>query len=71
MRTVLVELIEDRHDLLAVFGIWVHVLSGLEQREIFGAKCFLQFVYLLGQILGFLAVFLPINLIEVITEIED
>jgi hypothetical protein len=31
----------------------------------------LQFVYLLGQILGFLAVFRLINLIELITEIED
>jgi hypothetical protein len=31
----------------------------------------LQFVYLLGQVLGFLAVFVPINLIELITEIED
>src|SRR5215469_11123342 len=66
-----IELIEDRHDLLTVFGIWIHVQSGLEQREVFGAKVFLQFVYLLGQILGFLAVFRPINLIEFITEIED
>jgi len=49
-----IELIEDRHDLLTVFGIWVDILSGLEQREIFGAKFFLQFVYLLGQPLGFL-----------------
>src|SRR5262249_7672208 len=65
------ELIEDRHDLLTAFGIWIHVLSGLEQRQVFGAKFCLQFVYLLGQILGFLAVFLLINLIELITEIED
>ena len=66
-----IELIEDRHDLLTVFGIWVDILSGLEQREIFGAKFFLQFVYLLGQPLGFLGVFLLINLIELITEIDD
>jgi hypothetical protein len=66
-----IELIEDRHDLLTTFGIWIYVLSGLEQREVFGAKFCLQFVYLLGQILGFLAVFLLINLIELITEIED
>jgi hypothetical protein len=31
----------------------------------------LQFVYLLGQVLGFLGVFMPINLIELITEIKD
>jgi hypothetical protein len=31
----------------------------------------LQFVYLLGQVLGFLGFFLLINLIELITEIED
>src|SRR5215472_6149968 len=66
-----VELIKDRDNLLTVFGIWIHVLSGLEQRDIFGAKFFLQFVYLLGQVLGFLAIFVPINLIELITEIED
>jgi len=60
-----------RHDLLAFLGIWIHVLSGLEQREVFGAKCFLQFVYLLVQILGFLALFLLISLIELITEIID
>src|SRR6516165_11886189 len=35
-----IELIEDRHDLLTVFGIWIHVQSGLEQREVFGAKVF-------------------------------
>src|SRR5262249_25543252 len=64
-----IELIEDRHDLLTVFGIWIHVQSGLE-REIFGAN-FLRFVYLLGQILGFLGVFPLINMIELITEIED
>jgi hypothetical protein len=39
---------------------------GLKRREACGTK----FFYLLGQILGFLA-FLPINLIELITEIED
>ena len=43
----------------------------VDQREILGTKFFLQFVYLLGQVLGFLAVFMPINLIELITEIED
>ncbi len=66
-----VELIKDRHNLLTVFGIWIHVLSGLEQREIFGTKLFLQFVYLLGQALGFLAILVPISLIELITEIKD
>src|SRR5215472_16826143 len=63
-----VELIKDRHNLLPVFGSWIHVLSGLEQREIFGAKFFLQFVYLLGQPLSFLAVFLLVGLVELITE---
>src|SRR5262245_46492322 len=67
----IVELIKDRHNLLTVFGIWIHVFGGLEQREIFGAKFCLQFVYLLGQVLGFLAILVPINLIELITEIED
>src|SRR5215471_7907863 len=66
----IIELNEVRHDLLTVFGIWIHVLSGLEQRQVFGAKFFLQFVYLLGQRL-FLAVFLLVGLVELITEIED
>jgi hypothetical protein len=38
----IIELNDVRHDLLAVFGIWIHVLSGLEQREVFGAKFFLH-----------------------------
>src|SRR6516164_9798539 len=67
----IIELNEVRHDLLTVFGIWIHVLSDLEQREVFGTKFFLQFVYLLGQPLSFLAVFLLVGLIELITEIED
>src|SRR5215813_12414895 len=67
----IIELNEVRHDLLTVFGIWIHVLSGLEQCEVFGAKFFLQFVYLLGQPLSFLAVFLLVGLVELITEIED
>jgi hypothetical protein len=67
----IIELNEGRHDLLTVFGIWIHVLSGLEQREVFGAKFFLQFIYLLGQLLSFLAVFLLVGLVELITEIED
>jgi len=67
----IIELNEVRHDLLTVFGIWIHVLSGLEQREVFGAKFFLQFVYLLGQLSSFLAVFLLVGLVELITEIED
>ena len=36
-----------------------------------GPSVFLQFVYLLVQILGFLALFLLISLIELITEIID
>ena len=44
----IIELNEVRDNLLTVFGIWIHLLSGLEQREVFGAKFFLQFVYLLG-----------------------
>ena len=47
------------------------MLSSVEQRKVFGAKHFLQFVYLLGQLLGFLAVFLLIDLVQLITEIED
>ena len=47
------------------------MLSGLEQREVFGAKFFLQLVYLLGQLLSFLAIFLLVDLVELITEIED
>src|SRR5262245_51434 len=67
----IIELNEVRHDLLTVFGIWIHVLSGLEQCEVFRAKFFLQFVYPLGQLLSFLAVFLLVGLVELITEIED
>jgi hypothetical protein len=36
----IIELNEVRHDLLTVFGIWIHALSGLEQREVFGANFF-------------------------------
>jgi hypothetical protein len=36
----IIELNEVRHDLLTVFGICIHVLSGLEQREVFGANFF-------------------------------
>src|SRR5438874_2692364 len=67
----IIELNEVRHDLLTVFGIWIHLFSGLEQREVFGATLFLQFVYLLRQLLSFLAVFLLVGLVELITEIED
>ena len=67
----IIELNEVRRDILTVFGIWIHVLSDLEQREVFGAKFFLQFVYLLGQLLSFLAIFLLVDLVELITEIED
>jgi hypothetical protein len=35
-----VELIKDRDNLLTAFGIWIHVLTGLEQREIFGPSSF-------------------------------
>src|SRR5215472_13695900 len=71
MRTGLIEVIENRLDLLPFFRIWIHVLSGLDQREVIGAKFFLQLVYLLRQILGFLALFLLINLIKLITELID
>src|SRR6516164_6812128 len=70
----IIELNKVRRDLLTVFGIWIHVLSDLEQREVFGTKFFLQFVYLLGQPLSYLAVFLLVglvDLVELITEIED
>jgi len=36
----IIEFNEVRHDLLTVFGIWIHVLSGLEQRQVFGANFF-------------------------------
>jgi hypothetical protein len=36
----IIELNEVRRDLLTVFGIWIYVLSSLEQREVFGAKFF-------------------------------
>jgi hypothetical protein len=67
-----IELIKDRHDLQTVFGIRIHVLSRLEPRAARGIRdqVFLQFFYLLGQILGSLSIFLPINPIELITEIE-
>ena len=47
------------------------MLSGLEQRDVFGAKFFLQFAYLPGQLLSFPPVFLLVGLVELITEIED
>ena len=36
----IIELNKVRRDLLTVFGIWIHVLSDLEQREVFGTKFF-------------------------------
>src|SRR5689334_1433686 len=65
----IIELNEGRHDLLTVFGIWIHALSGLEQRQIFGTELFLQFIYLLDQLLGFLPVFLPSSLVDLILAI--
>ena len=66
--TGLIELIEHRNDVLTVFGIWIHVLSGFDQRDVFGTQLFPQFIHLLEQRLSFLPVFLPINLL---TEIGD
>ena len=43
-------------------------VSGLDKREVFGTESLLQFTHLLEQRLGFLAIFLPINLL---TEMGD
>ena len=64
--TGLVESIEHRHDLLNIFGIWVHVVvkKGVDQRQIFGTELFLQFIYLSDQLLSFLPVFLLSSLVD-------
>jgi len=59
-----IELIEDRHDLLTIFGIWIHVQSGREQREVFGAKVFCNSFIFWDRSSAFLRSFC-------ITEIED
>ena len=68
--TGLVESIEHRHDLLNIFGIWVHVVvkKGVDQRQIFGTELFLQFIYLSDQLLSFLPVFLLSSLVDLLTE---
>ena len=66
--TGLIELIENRNDVLGVFGIWIHVLSFLDKSDVFGTQLILQFNQFLEQRLGFLPVFLFINLV---TEIDN
>jgi hypothetical protein len=42
MRTGLVETIEHGQDSLNIFGIWVRVVKGIEQRVVFGTQLFLE-----------------------------
>src|SRR5262249_5927223 len=58
MSTGLVEPVEDRDDLLSIFGIWVQAINSVDQREVFGTQLFLPFFYPLGEFLKFLVVFL-------------
>src|SRR6266852_6350817 len=53
-----VERLEYRTDLLTVLGIWVDALKAANQREIFGAQFFLQFIYFQRQLVSFRGVFL-------------
>ena len=53
---------------MSVRRIWVDVLKAINQGDKFRAEFFLQLIYLLGQHLGLLAVFL---LVELLTEIDD
>jgi hypothetical protein len=68
MRTGLVELIERRHDLLAVLGVKVDVSKGIDQREVFGAELFLSFTNPLSQRSSFLRVFLLNGVINRLTK---
>jgi len=56
---------------LAFLGIWINILSCLDQREVLGVQLFLQFIHFLDQRLSFLAVFLLISLANLVTEREN
>jgi hypothetical protein len=51
----LVDFIEYRGDLLSVFGIWVRVPSGVDQRKVFGTQLFLA----IGLGLSLIALMMP------------
>ena len=53
---------------LNIFGIWVRVIKGIEQRVVFGAQLFLQFICPFGQRLNFLCVFRPSSLVDLLAE---
>src|SRR5260370_21893820 len=71
MRTGLVEAVEHRQDILNIFGIWVRIVKGIEQRVVFGTQLFLQIIYDLKQSFSFLAVFLLSSLNHLPTETVD
>ena len=53
---------------LNIFGIWVRVIEGIEQRVVFRAQLFLQFICPFGQRLNFLCVFRPSSLFDLLAE---
>jgi hypothetical protein len=71
MGTELVEAIEHRQDILSIFGIWVRIVKGIEQRVVFGTQLFLQIIYHLKRSFSFLAVFLLSSLNHLPTETVD
>ena len=71
MRTGLVEPIEHQENFLSIFGIWVSIVKGIEQRMIFRPQLLLQLIYSLKQLFSFLVVFLLNGLNHRITKTVD
>src|SRR5215471_9027056 len=58
-----VEPTEYRTDLLTGLGIWINVLKGANQCDVFGTQFFHQFIYFLGQLLSFRRALLFVDLV--------
>src|SRR5215469_7129523 len=71
MRAGLVEPIEHRENFLNIFGIWVGIVKGIEQRMVFGTQLFHQLIYPLKQLFSLLVVFLLNGLNRRITKTAD
>jgi len=71
MRAGFVEHIEHRQDFLNVFGFWVRIVKGIEQRVVFGTQLILQLIYLLKQLFSLFVVFLLKGLNHRLTETVD
>jgi hypothetical protein len=66
--TQIIEGIQRRTNLLTDFGLWVDVLKFVDQRGIFGAQFFSQFVHSVKQRIEFLGIPGLVSLLHLLTE---